>query len=105
MNTHWEIKITATAKRELDQLPDDTYEELLGEVLRLEEDPFPLGHLLLRGTRDHYRIKAGRGRYRIIYRLLQRQRLILVVNVRPRGWAYSGYERRPDGKFGDRFIS
>jgi mRNA-degrading endonuclease RelE of RelBE toxin-antitoxin system len=58
------------------------------------EDPFPLGYLLLHGTRDHYRIKAERGRYRIIYRVLERQRRILVVNVRPRGWAYSGYTKR-----------
>ena len=94
MRTHWEVEITATAQRELDQLPDDTYDEMLAEILSLEEDPFPLGHLLLRGTRDYYRIKAGRGRYRIIYRLLQRQHRILVINVRPRGWAYSGYTKR-----------
>ena len=86
MRTHWEIEITTTAKRELDRLPDDTYDELLAEILSLEEDPFPLGHLLLRGTRDFYRIKAGRGRYRIIYRLLQRRHRILVINVRPRGY-------------------
>jgi hypothetical protein len=59
VNTHWEIEITATAQRELNQLSDDTYDELLAEILSLEEDPFPLGHLLLRGTRDFYRIKAG----------------------------------------------
>jgi mRNA-degrading endonuclease RelE of RelBE toxin-antitoxin system len=94
VRTHWEIEITAAAKRELDTLPDDTYDELVTEILSLEEDPFPEGHLLLRGTRDHYRIKAGRGRYRIIYRPLERQRRILVVNVRPRGWAYSGYTKR-----------
>jgi mRNA-degrading endonuclease RelE of RelBE toxin-antitoxin system len=93
VTTHWEIKITATATRELEQLPDGTYEELLGEILSLEEDPLPEGHIPLRGARDYYRIKAGRGRYRIIYRLLQRQRRILVVNVRPRGWAYSGYTK------------
>ena len=93
MNTHWEVEITPTAKRELDQLPDDTYEELLGEILSLEEDLLPEGHIPLRGARDYYRIKAGRGRYRIIYIVLQRQHRILVVNVRPRGWAYSGYTK------------
>lgn len=69
------------------------HEELLGEILGLEEDPLPEGHILLRGTRDYYRIKAGGGRYRIIYKLLPRQRRVLIVNVRPREWAYSGYTK------------
>jgi mRNA-degrading endonuclease RelE of RelBE toxin-antitoxin system len=94
VNTHWEIEITGTARRELDQLPDATYQELLAEILSLEEDPFPEGHIPLRGVPDFYRIKAGRGRYRIIYKLLPRQRRILIVNVRLRGWAYSGYTKR-----------
>jgi mRNA-degrading endonuclease RelE of RelBE toxin-antitoxin system len=89
---HWQVELTPTASRDLDGLSDNLREDLIDEILSLEEDPLPEGHMPLRGFRDHYRIKAGRNQ-RIIYRIVERQRRILILHVRPRGKAYSGFSK------------
>jgi mRNA-degrading endonuclease RelE of RelBE toxin-antitoxin system len=83
----------AGVQSDLADVPDDLRAEILAEILALEEDPLPVGYVELRGFRGRYRIKAGRGRYRAIYRLVRERMVILVTSVRERGEAYSGYVR------------
>lgn len=72
--------------------PDTLREDVLEDIFCLEEDPLPVGNIPLRHFRDHYRIKAGRS-HRIIYRILERQRRVLILHVRQRGSAYSGFSK------------
>lgn len=93
----WKIEIAKSAERDLDQiaedLGDDAYDEILQDILDLEEDPTPDGSIHLRGTKDHYRIYTYRSMYRIIYRVLFGRKKVRVLIVRPRGNAYSGFDR------------
>ena len=93
----WQIDIQRGAKRDLDQLAkelgDVAYDQILEDILDLQEDPLPPGHVRLKGTRDSYRIYTYRSLYRIVYRVLSGKRRILIDRIRPRGSAYSGLDR------------
>jgi len=75
---------------ELDQLTDSIREQAMQSIADLAEDPFPAGSIPLRGYRHLYRIRFYRDQYRVIYRVSEIQRRVLVLRVRPRGNAYKG---------------
>ena len=64
----------------------------MDEILALEDDPLQEGSILLRRTKDYYRVYTHRAKYRIIYRVLPGKRTILIERIRPRRTAYSGLE-------------
>ena len=59
----------------------------------LAEDPFPEGSKELQGHRGLYRIRCCGGDYRIIYRVSEKQRKVIVQRIRPRSSAYKGLEK------------
>ena len=56
----------------------------------LIESPIPFDAIPLRGYPDSYRIRLYRDQYRILYRISEHQRRVIVERVRPRGTAYQG---------------
>lgn len=60
----------------------------------LEEDPFPEGSTELEGHRGVYRIRCGDDAYRIVYRVSEKRRKVIVQRIRPRASAYRGLDRR-----------
>jgi hypothetical protein len=52
----WKIEILSPADRDLKtiarELGNDVYDEILQDIMDLEEDPLPPGHLHLRGTKS-----------------------------------------------------
>ena len=93
MRSTWQVILPTSAQRQLDQLPDNVRDEVMEEILALEEDPLPEGHVTLRAHRNLYRIRVAR-RYRVIFQLAEREKRILILRVRSRGNAYSGFDRR-----------
>ena len=97
MASAWNVEILPRAIRALDRLRDehgdDAYCETLQDILNLEEDPAPRDAIRLRGTRNDYRIYTYRATWRILYRILFRERRVLVFRLAPRPGAYSGYDR------------
>jgi len=87
---NWTIRIPNSAQRELDELPDSVWREAIEAIADLREDPFPYDSVLLEGHSDLYRIKFYRNQYRMVYRVSERQRRVIIVRVRPRGTAYRG---------------
>jgi mRNA-degrading endonuclease RelE of RelBE toxin-antitoxin system len=90
MGIEWKIEFTPLARRHLDELEDRVRIEAIQAIVDFREDPFPLGHLELRGHRGVYRIHFYRDQYRIIYRVSEKRGTVLIWRVRPRGSAYAG---------------
>jgi mRNA interferase RelE/StbE len=87
----WTVRVLNSADREIRQLPSaGLKEEALDCLEHLGADPFPEGHLKLRGYPNRYRIRFGDNRYRIVYTVSRRDRIVTVFRVRPRSLAYRG---------------
>jgi mRNA interferase RelE/StbE len=71
----FEIRITKTAQKQLDRLPDSIAAMLRGTILALAANPRPGGCKKLKG-RDGYRIRKGD--FRIIYDIYDK---ILVIEI------------------------
>ena len=93
----WEVEWLSAAWEGLDEIRDDhgddAYDEALGEVLSLGDEPIPPDATEMRRARDYYRIYVYRSMYRAIYRVIESRRLILVDVIGPRDSVYSGWER------------
>ncbi len=64
--------------------------EAIGE---LAEDPFPFDCKPMEGYADLYRVRFYRGRYRIVYRVKQRSRTVVIERIGPRETIYSGLRK------------
>jgi mRNA interferase RelE/StbE len=71
----YQIRITRTAQRQLDKLPDSIAGILIEAIHDLSTDPRPYGYKKLKG-RQGYRIRKGN--FRIIYDIFDK---ILVIEV------------------------
>jgi mRNA-degrading endonuclease RelE of RelBE toxin-antitoxin system len=65
--------------------------EALEAIADLEEDPFPMGSIPLRGYTNLYRLRFYRDRFRLVYTVSEKQRRVIVERVRPRATAYTGF--------------
>ena len=90
MGTGWTIKILSEAQDDLDLLDDHVRLEAMRTILDLAEDPFPEDSILLERHTNLYRVRCCRERYRIVYRVSEKRRRIVVTRVRPRGIVYRG---------------
>jgi len=90
MDTEWKVSILPSAQSELDQLDDRIRHAAMQAIVDLGEDPFPFGSIPLEGQKNLYRIRFYREQYRIVYRVSEHQRRVIVERVRPRGTAYQG---------------
>ena len=89
----WRVELTRSARSEYAALSDVIRHEALILPLELAEDPFLEDALPMRGHRNHYRLRFYRDQYRIIYRVSNSQREVVVTRIRRRDRAtYSGYE-------------
>ena len=55
-------------------------------IKKLEEVPLPSGVAKLKGLRDAYRIRVGK--YRVLYRIQWKERMIVVFRIALRKKAY-----------------
>ena len=80
----WSIRLTASAQRDLDDIPASERNGVIDEIRSLERDPLPAGKNLkkLRGPkRSVWRLRHGN--YRILYRVEGGQVMVIrVVNRR-----------------------
>ena len=76
----YRLKITETAKREIDRLPGNIRQRVRKIIDNLAEEPSPKGAKELRGMPGRYRIRVER--WRIIYRVDETELLVLLLRVR-----------------------
>ncbi|AMR27167.1 hypothetical protein A0257_08665 [Hymenobacter psoromatis] len=80
------VKLTKTAQKQLDKLPDTQIERIKVELLELASNPRPSGVKKLKGQ-EGYRIRFGD--YRIMYSIFDDVLLVEVVKVGQRGNFYN----------------
>ena len=86
----WEVELSERAELDYSNLPDDIQQEASELLDELRWDPFPQGHLQMRRYNDVYRLRMANDRFRVVYRVDRRNRLVKVFRLRPRGTAYAG---------------
>lgn len=72
----YQVEISSKAKNILKKLPKKLRIELLTEIKKLEETPYPQGYKKLTGFKNLYRLRYQN--WRIIY-AIEKQRLIILV--------------------------
>jgi mRNA interferase RelE/StbE len=80
------VELTPAARRQLDRLRGPERIAIRGVALALSDEPRPRGALKLQGRSDLWRVRVridGRS-WRVIYRVLEKQRLVVVTKVVPR---------------------
>ena len=79
----YDIKITPSARRDLEKLKQqihvEEFERLLPAIESLAVDPRPHGSLKLKGMDDGYRIRIGN--YRIIYRINDKAQKVSIGRI------------------------
>ena len=74
----YEVRINASARREMDSLPADLHRRVSNAILLLETTPRPRKCKRLR-SRDEYRLRVGD--YRVLYLIDDESRVIEVTAV------------------------
>ena len=80
------IEWKASAKKELRKLPPQTIKRIITAVTELANEPHPVGHRKLTGSRHSYRIRIGN--YRVVYNIFDGKLIIEVVRVAHRKDVY-----------------
>jgi mRNA interferase RelE/StbE len=75
----YQISIDPAAMRELKKLAPKVRQEVSDAISALATEPRPDGVRKLSGSKNSYRIRVGE--YRVLYRITDKELLILVVKV------------------------
>ena len=59
----------------------------------LAEDPFLIDSSPMEGYSNLYRVKFGRGRYRMVYLAFEQSRKVAITRIGPRDSVYAGFRR------------
>jgi mRNA interferase RelE/StbE len=86
----WTVEVVQSARKELRQLDARLKAEALQAIRELAEDPFPEGSIQLRGHPNFYRIRCCRDAFRVVYRVSEKQRKVIVLRLRPRASVFHG---------------
>lgn len=79
------VQLPKKVERELSLLPDSVFDKILLNLKKLSSNPFPQSSKELQ-NRAGYRIRVGD--YRIIYEVVQEEKLIIIQRVAHRKDVY-----------------
>jgi mRNA interferase RelE/StbE len=82
----WRLLIHRQPERVLKRLDGDTLERIRQAIRGLASEPGPMGYKKLSGYENLYRVRVGD--WRIIYAIEDKQLIVLVLEISPRGGAY-----------------
>lgn len=82
----YKIVFTASAEKELQQLPEVEIIRILHKIETLSENPKSLHAVKIIGKQGLWRIRSGN--YRIVYSIQNRQLIIEIIRIRHRKEAY-----------------
>lgn len=75
---NYKVDITNSARKEIKNLDSQIIKRIIEKLKSLEENPFPSGYKKLI-ARNGYRIRIGD--YRIIYNILETEKIVRVYKV------------------------
>ena len=87
----WEVKLLSGALADLRSLPVKLRDLAWEIVTDLTFDPYPSNAKQLRNFEDYWKIPLDG--YRIVYRVSEQRKRVVVERVAPRRIVYSGLER------------
>jgi mRNA interferase RelE/StbE len=82
----YEIIITKSIQKQLDNLPNNIQERVYQKIAQLAEEPRPDGAVKLKGYDNEYRIRIGD--YRLVYEIRDEQLIVLLVQCKHRRDVY-----------------
>lgn len=82
----YQIIVTKSIQKELDNLPNDIKEHVYEKVAQLGEVPRPDGVVKLKGYENEYRVRVGD--YRLRYEIQDQQLIILLLQCKHRRDVY-----------------
>jgi len=86
----WEVRVSSKAEKYYRRLPAKVRQEVRKELVKLSGFDLLLSHPevkpLLGRLKGFYRLRVGK--YRVVFGLFPGERVIAVVNIRPRGDVY-----------------
>jgi mRNA interferase RelE/StbE len=82
----YEIIITKSIQKQLDNLPNNIQEREYDKISQLAEEPRPDGVVKLKGYDNEYRIRIGD--YRLVYEIRDEQLIVLLVQCKHRRDVY-----------------
>jgi mRNA interferase RelE/StbE len=82
----YEIIITKSIQKQLDNLPNNIQERVYDKISQLAEEPRPDGVVKLKGYDNEYRIRIGD--YRLVYEIQDEQLIVLLVQCNHRRDVY-----------------
>jgi len=82
----YRLVIKKTARKELDDLPDQVFLKIDKTILSLKENPFPHPQAIKLKGENKCRLRVGD--YRVVYVVNQKQRIITIYRVRHRKDVY-----------------
>ena len=80
------LRLKTVARMQLMALPDHVRDDIEGALLRIQADPQVAGIQLLGRLKGRWRTRVGG--YRIVYRIVQGGRVVIVDAIRLRRDAY-----------------
>ena len=78
--------MSGAAKRQLAALPEPVYVRVKPVLMTLRQNPRPRGCKKLTGAQTKYRLRVGD--YRILYEVLDSEKIVRVYRIRHRSDAY-----------------
>lgn len=81
----YQIKILPSAQRNLDGLDAPIFKQVQAKITELAQEPRPMGCIKLT-AQEGYRIRSGK--WRVLYRIEDSQKILLVYRVKHRKEAY-----------------
>jgi len=82
----YDVQVLPSAERELERIPAGESGRVLMRIELLATQPRPVGVQKLRGSKDRFRIRQGR--YRILYRIDDAAKQVVVYAVGDRKDVY-----------------
>ena len=91
----YRVEIHREAKKEIENLPAETKEKVVELLINLQTTPYPFRDYdlkKLKGLSNVFRIRLGN--YRISYYIDDKEKLVIILEVKIRGGAYKVLKRR-----------
>ncbi len=83
----YKVIVSKTASKELADLPSQVVNRIVPAIIKLGENPHPVGCKKLKGEQDTWRIRVGD--YRVVYII---DEVVRIVDVRSVGHRKNVYE-------------
>lgn len=87
----YRIEILRDPQKVLARLPKNTRLRIESAMDTLGENPRPHGYVKMKGYDDLYRVRVGE--WRIVYSIEDKQLIILIIEIGPRGDVYQRLSR------------